>query len=222
MKLLRMMILAIVCAFATSIPTPTIAITINEVLARDTVSAKSYEYSLGRARIGLIIDLATEDSWRSANLNFMIRSHPQAKESQIYLGLPSLAASNGINVSDIGGSSASRFNLIDWPQDSQIYFTGENNDRLSFTLSSTNPNYTVWDALSTSLSFEHCFLGCEFTNLYRLNLTYPGVTAYTVQLGEAAAVPVPASILLLAGGFIPFAWLRSRRKQIRRAPGALA
>ena len=204
--LLKITIAAIWLAF----PLPASAITINEVLDR-IENPDSYDRDVGRARAGLLLSLSTTDNWQTADFDLTIRTH-LCCSNDLFFQLGPAASISGIVASDFHGTG-----FIDYFDASSsltgLFMTGVHNNRMGFSLSSTNPGYTVWDALSAGFRLEHFFFGGEYLNLAQIRLTYPGITAYRIQLGDAAAVPVPPAIGLALGALGWLAWVARGRKK---------
>jgi hypothetical protein len=136
--------------------------------------------------------------------------------SLVYFTIPTTSGQNNYSIIDVKGSAF--FDLSDFARYGNLLIQGYNNDRLRFTLSSTDSNFNAWSAVgSGGFKLEHYFFGGEYLNSARLILDDPGVGRYKILLGEAAAVPIPPTLALAMGGILPLVFLRakSRRKVFR-------
>lgn len=220
MKSYRHFLRALLTAIAIAAPVPSLAITINETLAR-LQNPYSYEYDLGRARVGLVLSLSTSDNWQTADIDIMVRSHLRWGQNDIFFGMSGTSAQQGIIASNFRGTGYidyfdSTVNLLD------LYMGGGQNSRMGFSLSSSNASYSVWDALRSGFSLWHGFFGNEYDNQAKIALTYPGITSYTILLGDAAAVPLPPAAGLALGALGSLAWIARKRKKSGGTPAKTA
>jgi hypothetical protein len=147
----------------------------------------------------------------------MARSHLRWGYNDIFFGMSSVSAQQGITSSNFRGTGYIDYfdptsNILD------LFMSGGQNSRMGFTLSATTSGYTVWDALSAGFSLSHYFFGNEYDNFARIQLAYPGITSYRILLGDAAAVPVPPAIGLALGALGSLAWIGRKRKKSRTSP----
>lgn len=218
MLAIKRMLWSALAAILLAVPSSSSAITINEVLARQA-DPVNYDRDLGWARAGLLLSLSTRDGWQTAQFDVTFRSHLGGayKYNDVFFGLSSTASNNGILASDFHGTG-----YIDYfdtnTNYSDLFMSGLQNGRVGFTLSSSNPNYSVWDALSSGFGFDHFFFGNEYNNQSWITLSYPGITSYKIQLGDAAAVPLPPSLFLGLAGLLPLALIRRKRKKSAASP----
>ena len=187
------------------------AITIHQVITPPS----AYEYEAGRGHVGLLLSLSTADNWRTADLQLTVRSHPNLRSSDVYMGIGGSAASGALAFSNVRAAwdIAAQF-----AAEGYVGLYGPNNTSIGFTLSSIDPNYTVWDALAAGISIDHGFFANEYFNGARISLTYPSITSYTIQLGEAALVPVPAAAALTLTGIGVLGLVSRKRKKSGTSP----
>lgn len=188
------------------------AITINQTIGRID-DADYYDDYLTYQRVGLLFSLSTQDAWQTADFGLTVRSH-LLWSNDLFFGLSAAAQNQGIIASDFRGTG-----YIDYSDPASpgtdVFMSGSHNDRFGFTLSSTNSGYSVWDALTVGFRIDHFFFGNEMFNSAIIQLTYPGITSYEIQLADAAAVPIPPAFALLAGAF-GLLGIAARRGQMHR------
>lgn len=228
MRLLRNLVTYLVVSFVIAAANSAEAITITQ---STTFGQSGYcdidpaycDLYFGSGRAGLTVSLSTADSWQTADVNLTFRSHPSTQSHDLYLTIGAPYGGSGLTASNFVTSSPNGsgmyYDLGSFQSNSMIWLHGYPYDSIGFSLASTGASGTVWDALSQyGMGFQFLFFGGEFAYYGGLQLTYPGITSYRIQLFDAALVPVPPAIALTLGGLGALSFFARKRKKSGNTP----
>lgn len=175
---------------------PAASATVQENLAWEYDQAFFLDNLTPNTRVGTFLTVQTDDNWQTIRIEGRVRSHVAGKRSELFF----------FPLTDVAFAyQDTSSNVIDCLYDgTSICAFGGNNTQFGFTLSSTTSGASLFsENQGFTLSLWQLFFGNEMINYYDISFADPSVNYYAFDLGDASAVPIPATAFLMGSAIVP-------------------